>query len=632
MAPVPMRPGGENFVISRVRSFSKVLLAASALGAVAAPASAQRIDNIVAFGDSYADSGNAIELLLASPFVSQATKDQLRLVYPTGRFSGGTNYVDTLSQLLNAPVDNFAIGGALTNNVNTNGPILPGFTTEYNLFLNGGGGVFPTSTGTFDEHDLVTVSVGGNDARFYQQNNGLLDGAAAAGSASAGFATTGLDALVGAGAQTISFLAGNTAILPEVADDPEAMEIRNTYSTSFNNQIQSVLAGYAADGVTVHYLDLTAVGQQIIADPAAYGLTSGGVCAPAPSCIASSSYTNQFLFYVDNLHLTSAGFAIIARYIATQLQAPLTLEAPSETGLETAREFGRILNGRMDVAAPRDGGLAEGLSLFVVGDTVSREVDADDRTDSFDIDGVGGTAGLTYGFGNGVVGLAGNYSRPRARFGANVARDEIDSYQVGAFGGYAIAGAFVQGHVGYGRDKHEIERQGVVEDLRASPDGDHWLAGAKAGYLLPVGIFRIGPVAALDYARAKVDGYTESGDPALNLNVDTVTAKSLTGSLGAELRGDFDNNGIQLRPFASAVAEMDFIGDGRTVYYAQTASPGIVNHWSFEDRSKDPYARLTGGASAAIFDRLTLDALASGTLGREQGDDVSAQVGLRLAL
>ena len=175
MAPVPMRPGGENSVISRVRSFSKVLLAASALGAVAAPASAQRIDNIVAFGDSYADSGNAIELLLSSPFVSQATKDQLRLVYPTGRFSGGTNYVDTLSQLLNAPVDNFAIGGALTNNVNTNGPILPGFTTEYNLFLNGGGGVFPNSTGTFDEHDLVTVSVGGNDARFYQQNNGLLD-------------------------------------------------------------------------------------------------------------------------------------------------------------------------------------------------------------------------------------------------------------------------------------------------------------------------------------------------------------------------------------------------------------------------------------------------------------------------
>lgn len=617
-----------------VRSFSKILLAASALAAVAlpSPAAAQRIDRIVAFGDSYADDGNAVEMLLASPFVPQATKDQIRLLYPTGRFSGGTNYIDILSQLLNAPVDNFAVGGALTNNVNTNGPILPGFTTEYNAFLSGGGGVFPSVGGTFDEHDLVTVSVGGNDARFYQQTGGTLAGAAAAGTASAAFAATGLDALVAAGAPTISFLAGNTAILPEVASDAAAREIRNTYSTTFNNQIQSVLAGYAADGVTVHYLDLTLVGQQIMADPAAYGLTSGGVCAPAPACLGNSSYTNQFLFYVDNLHLTSAGFAIVAHYIATQLQAPLTLQAPSETGLETARQFGRVLNARMDLGAPRDGGLSEGLKLFVVGDTVSRDVNADERTDAFDVDSVGGTAGFTYGFGNGVIGLAGNYSRPRARFGANVARDEIDSYQVGAFGGYAIGGAFVQGHLGYGRDKHDIERQGVVENMRAKPDGDHWLAGAKAGYLMPVGIFRAGPVVALDYARAKVDSYTETGDVALNLNVGSVSAKALTASLGAELRGDFDNSGIQVRPFAAAAVEMDLIGDGRAVHYAQTSAPTIVNRWAFENRSKDPYGRISGGGSAAIFDRVTLDALASATLGRDEGNDVSAQVGLRFAL
>jgi outer membrane autotransporter protein len=608
-----------------VRSFSKVLLAASVLAAVAlpAPAAAQRIDHIVAFGDSYADDGNFFEILGFNPAPA---------VYPTGRFSGGTNYIDTLSELLNAPVDNFAIGGALADNTNTNGPGLPGFTTEYNVFLGGGGGVFPTGSGTFGEHDLVTVSIGGNDARFYEQNDGPLSGAAAAGSASAASATNGLDALVGAGARTISFLAGNTAILPEVADDPDAMEIRNLYSTTFNNQIQSVLAGYAADGVTVHYLDLTLVGQQIMADPAAYGLTSAGVCAPAPSCIGSSAYTNQFLFYVDNLHLTSAGFAIVAHYIATQLQAPLTLQAPSETALETARQFGRTLTSRMDLGAPRDGGLAQGVKFFLVGDTASRDVKMDAQTDAFDIDSVGGTAGVTYGFGNGIVGIAGNYSRPRARFGADVSRDEVDSYQVGAFAGYAIAGAFVQGHVGYGRDKHEIERMGVVENLRASPDGDHWLAGAKAGYLLPVGIFRIGPVAALDYARAKVDGYTESGDPALNLNVDSISAKSLTASLGAELRGDFDNGGIQVRPFASAAVEMDLMGDSRSAFYAQTASPTIVNHWAFEDYSKDPYGRISGGGSAQILDRVTLDALASTTLGRDQGDDISAQIGLRVAL
>src|SRR6187431_2473090 len=128
------------------RLFALSLLAASAL--TATPAAAQRVDRIVAFGDSYADDGNLFQILGATPPAP----------YATGRFSGGTNYVDTLSSLLDAPVDNFAIGGALTNNTNTNSPLLPGFVTEWNAFLAGGGGPFPTVSGTFDDNDLVTVS------------------------------------------------------------------------------------------------------------------------------------------------------------------------------------------------------------------------------------------------------------------------------------------------------------------------------------------------------------------------------------------------------------------------------------------------------------------------------------------
>ena len=100
--------------------------------------------------------------------------------YSTGRFSGGTNYIDTLGQLTNSSIENFAIGGALTNNTNTNGVGLPGFITEWNAFLAGGGGPFPTVSGSFDENDLLAISVGGNDARFYQQTGGTLAGAPAA--------------------------------------------------------------------------------------------------------------------------------------------------------------------------------------------------------------------------------------------------------------------------------------------------------------------------------------------------------------------------------------------------------------------------------------------------------------------
>jgi outer membrane lipase/esterase len=279
------------------------LLCASAL--TASPAAAQRIDRIVAFGDSYVDDGNFFQIVGMVPPPAP---------FSTGRFSGGTNYVDTLGTLLDVPIDNFGIGGALATNGNTTAGV-PGFTTEWNSFLAGGGGVFPTVSGTFDEDDLLVINVGANDARFYERNGGSLAGAAAAGTAAAGAATTGLNALVAAGAQNISWLAGDTSLLPEITGNTAAQEVRRAFSAAYNSATQQTLAGYAANGVIVHYLDGTALFQQLSANPAAYGLV--GISCPAlpnTSCIADP--TQKYLFYYDQLHLTSYGFAIVGQYVA----------------------------------------------------------------------------------------------------------------------------------------------------------------------------------------------------------------------------------------------------------------------------------------------------------------------------
>lgn len=618
------------------RLLARGFLGATALASIsiAAPAAAQHIDNIVAFGDSYADDGNAFQLGYANPQALQ--------IYPTGRFSGGTNYIDTLAQIFNVPVSNFAIGGAFGGSNNgtlcfdpfyapgTSPLCGKGLQYEVDQFLNVGtqASAFPDVPTAFGEHDLLAISIGGNDARFFEQAGGPLPLAAGAGTAAAAAASVQLDRLVAAGAPTISFLAGDTGRLPEVAGAPNLAAIRSAYSSAFNSAMQTTLAGYAADGVMVHYLDLNLVGDRIIADPAAYGFTSSGACTPAPLCVTDSNYANQFLFYVDGLHLTSAGFAVVARYIATQLQAPLTLEATSELGLDTARQFGRTLSSRVDLGSPRDGEVAQGAHLFLVGDTFSRDLKANDGRDHFDVDGTGVTVGLSYGFPNGTVGIAGNYTRPKAKFIGDVARTETKTWQIGGFAGYAIAGAFAQGYAGYGHDDHDLSRLGVIDSLSADTDGNHWIAGAKAGYLLPLGAFRAGPVAAIDYAKAKVDGYTEEGDAALSLNVDSVSAKSLTGSVGAELRGDFDNSGISIRPFVSAMVEKELSDGHRTIRFAQTSAPGIVNSWVVGDGSKGVYGRLSGGAGAAILNGVTLNALASTTIGRDGGNDVGAQVGL----
>src|SRR5689334_25361005 len=100
-----------------------------AVAAGATPASAQQIDRIIVFGDSYADIGNALRLAGVDPASTQ--------VYTTGRFSGGSNYVDTLSNILQVQQFNFAIGGASTTDNGT--PGLPGLPLEVQVFNSGGG-------------------------------------------------------------------------------------------------------------------------------------------------------------------------------------------------------------------------------------------------------------------------------------------------------------------------------------------------------------------------------------------------------------------------------------------------------------------------------------------------------------
>ncbi len=84
------------------RRLSRALACASLLPlvALAAPAGAQQIDRIVAFGDSYADTGNAFALGYANP--------QALAIYPDRSGSrGGSNYIDTLSNILQVPVAEF---------------------------------------------------------------------------------------------------------------------------------------------------------------------------------------------------------------------------------------------------------------------------------------------------------------------------------------------------------------------------------------------------------------------------------------------------------------------------------------------------------------------------------------------
>jgi phospholipase/lecithinase/hemolysin len=304
------------------------LIAVSLTAGCAAPAPAERaepaerVERIVAFGDSFADDGNIFELFGSSP----------PPVYPLGRFSNGTNFVDTMGRMLGVPIANFALGGAVTGAGRNNSPA--GFDQQYRAFLAGGGpAYYPRVSGKLSRQDLVVVSIGGNDARAYWKSFGAapseskraaaIAAAPAAAARSVANAERGLQALAAAGAHTIVFLGGDVGRLPEVRGRAAA-PIGSAFSASYNQGVKAALARLAARNVSIHYVDLDRLAERVEGDPAAYKLLGAGAC-PAAACLRDPALADKYLFHADKLHLSAAGYAIIGRQAVAQLKtAPLS--------------------------------------------------------------------------------------------------------------------------------------------------------------------------------------------------------------------------------------------------------------------------------------------------------------------
>jgi outer membrane lipase/esterase len=592
---------------------------------------------IQAFGDSYADTGNLFKIL------GQPNPVQ----YPTGRFSGGTNFVDTTSSLLGIPQNNFAIGGATTGPTNVVGPGIPGFQQEWQGFVAAGKKIAPS--------DLVEISIGGNDARAYWQGGGTLAGVNAAATVSTNQALAGVNALVASGARNLVFTTGDVGQLPEATGNPAAA-IGTAFSQNYNAQMQAALAAIARSGVRVEMVDISLIGTQIKANPSRFGVANVGACPLA--CIGNTALQNQFLFYFDGVHLTSLGFTIVGEYIVNRLNAPLTIAPQGDVGLSSAMGFASTIFGRLDTFRETSGFAAtmnsyaadlkapytkappprpvvyNPWSFYMLANGAVSDRQATVAARGFNLDSVGGTIGTEYRINaNSFVGGAFDYSNPKARLFNNQGTTEANAYQIGAYGEWANANLFLQGLATVGWQNYRNVRPGVVDTITSNPDGTSVVAAGKAGYLFgtPDNI-QAGPIGSLLYARAKVNGYTEAGDPVLTLNVGQQTAETLIGSVGAQFRFPFWVSGKLISPYVNLTADDDLIGNGRIVQFGATSAPLIINNWAIANtNSHNVYGRVAAGVVAPVWNNVALTANVSQTFARQGGNDFYGNGGLKIS-
>jgi outer membrane lipase/esterase len=615
------------------------MLAGAALLPMNGGAKAQvAFTGIQAFGDSYADTGNLWKFT--------GGVGQLPL-YPTGRFSGGTNFVDTTSALLGIPQINYAVGGAKTTGNTILGPI-GGFLQEVQ------GLPFPGLMGPIKiaPTDLVEISIGGNDARQYYQTGGTLAGVPAAAATSAANGISGINTLVGDGARTIVFTVGDVSKLPEATGNPNA-PVGSAYSQTYNNLMQIALAGVARSGVRVEYIDTGLLGTLIQANPARYGFTFPGACPVA--CIGNPALQNQYLFYVDQIHLTSHGFAVFGEYIVNRLNAPLTFAPQGDVAAISALGFASTLFGRLDLFRETYGFAPTTMnayaadrapytkapplvavspwSFYMQGNGGVSDRQATVASSGFNLDSVGGTIGVEYRLSaNSFVGSAFDYSNPKATLFNNGGTTDANSYQLGFYGGWANAHFFAQGLATVGHQDFRNTRPGVVDTIASNPDGTTFVFAGKTGYLFDAGKAQIGPIGGLTYAHARVNGFTEAGDPVLILNVGPQTEEALIGSVGAQFRMPFVVNGRIINPYLNLTAEDDFIGNGRLIQFSATSAPLIVNNWAIPNgTSQNVYGRVATGVVAQVWNNVSLTANVSRTFGHQGGDDFYGTGGFKVS-
>ena len=645
-----------------------VLLAATGLTSRAAAQG--KFDRLFVFGDSYADL-TLSDSPASNPLAPPGLKLNLWRVYPV-----------PLANNLGIPgtlITDVAVGGATADpKLGSPDPrIAPGIAPPPNLpeqvqaFL----GTNPS----FGPRDLVTINIGGNDIRDILTNtptqNIALGYPAVITPANAkefadkttDFAVKQVGLLHDAGARNF-ILGGFSSIsgLPELQDNlkglPPALadvvaKSADAYAKAYFDGLQTQLTPLANAGARFFLFDLARLGAKVNEDPSKYGFVEFRCPPPAPVCGGSinSAQQNQFYFGPDGLHLTNAGFALVAAYMDNIVMAPDTIAVQpgmvtSATSAFTGSVLGRldamrgqreasdyvattVAGGPMglgygDGAGKRLPGPSSRLTAYAMGTFVGGTRSDSFEQVGFDFEAPSGTVGLEYTADRNLIfGVAGNYTATNADLNSGASID-VGSLQAAAYISYATRQLFAEALVAYGHHDLDLARPGVLDPVRSSTEAHSFAAAARGAYLFDLGSLRAGPIAGLTYIHSRVDGYSEKGDELLTFNVSAQTIDSLVGNMGVQLRTQFLAGGNLVSPFVNITLEHQF-GDPTHVMTANlTQAPLLPILTAVPNFDTRTYGRIEGGLTFQMGQDVSATVNAASTFARDEGNDWRISTGL----
>jgi len=155
---------------------------------------------------------------------------------------------------------------------------------------------------------------------------------------------------VGAGARNIAWLStGSSKWFPEppggvTFTNPQ----RDAWSNTYYQQTQQLLVPLANSGVRIFLFNFGILQERVFANPGLYGFTSATNCEAGPGTNATPNTVRinfADCFYDNSVHPTGPAMALIAAYMANQIDAPTTVVPQGSIATSLAKGFSTSFTG-----------------------------------------------------------------------------------------------------------------------------------------------------------------------------------------------------------------------------------------------------------------------------------------------
>ncbi|MGB6969419.1 MAG: autotransporter domain-containing protein, partial [Methyloceanibacter sp.] len=532
---------------------------------------------------------------------------------------------------------------------------LPGIQTQIDCFRGDCPSNLPgfAAGGRFKPSAVVSLFGGGNDffafldrkiVTFGRLSDPTLDEVPAEVAYVTGNIKSSIRDLAAAGAKTILVPnIPNIGILPAYLGKPlagVATALADQTAVALNAQLGKVAR---QTNTNIFVVDFATAVDYVRSNPASFGFTNVTEACVQPKTMGVPAswdpgvvcaHPNQYLFW-DDVHPTAAAHQILAEYAADTLLAPQTIGAQADFALTNGDNFLRRMQeailgtGVSDRGSPMLTGSKQ-LTPTPEWGNVFFNVRRADGEGSATAAAVGFDSKVTEASGGVVIrpwrnvalGLMGGIDEGTANLDQARGSIDLQSYHVGAMGGYDNGALFAAAGASFSHDDYDLFRQTFVPQLQSTADtsGNPFGAFGSAGYRFNWGRVTAGPLFALRYTNVQIDQYHESGAPGLDMIVESQEAEQLIGSAGIAAAVEYAVGLMTVVPYFNLTLEQDFISDDRVIRTALVTVPDVGRRLQIGN-DNDVYGRLNGGIALAVAPGLIGTLSGETTISRSAGNE-----------